>query len=120
MDLEQIRSSRTTMILRFSVPSIIAMMLTAFITIADGYFMGNYVGKEGIAAVNLGLPIIYLYLGVGLMVSIGGAAIAGLRGSGKMQSDISADDRSDCMLFRIAQLHPVFLLFADAFHPPCG
>ncbi len=24
----------------------------------------SYVGKEGIAAVNLGLPVIYLYLGI--------------------------------------------------------
>ncbi len=93
MDLEQIKSSRTTMILRFSVPSIIAMLLTSFITIADGYFMGNYVGKEGIAAVNLGLPIIYLYLGVGLMVSIGGAAIAGM--------SLGSGDREKCnQIFR--------------------
>lgn len=75
MDLTQIKQDRTKMILKFSVPSIIAMVLTALITIADGFFMGNYVGKEGIAAVNLGLPIIYLYLGTGLMVSIGEAAV---------------------------------------------
>lgn len=78
MELEQIKSSTSKMILQFSVPSIIAMMLTSFITIADGFFMGNYVGKEAIAAVNLGLPIVYLYLGVGLMVSIGGVAMAGM------------------------------------------
>lgn len=78
MDLKLIKENCTGMIFKFSIPSVIAMMLTAFITIADGYFMGNYVGKEGIAAVNLGLPVIYLYLGVGLMVSIGGVAIAGM------------------------------------------
>ncbi len=66
------------MILQFSIPSIIAMVLTSLITIADGYFTGNYVGKEGIAAINLGLPIVYLYLGLGLMVSIGGSVIAGM------------------------------------------
>jgi len=78
MDLEEIRQNRTRKILQFSVPAIISMVLTALITVADGFFMGNYVGEEGIAAVNLGLPIVYLYLGVGLMVSIGGAAIAGM------------------------------------------
>lgn len=83
MDLEQIKSSRTKMILQFTIPSVISMILTSLITIADGFFMGNYVGKEGIAAVNLGLPIIYLYLGIGLMISIGGVAIAGMSlGSG--------------------------------------
>lgn len=83
MDLEDIRQNQTRRILQFSVPAVIAMVLTAFITVADGFFMGNYVGKEGIAAVNLGLPIVYLYLGMGLMVSIGGVAIAGMAlGSG--------------------------------------
>lgn len=86
MNLEEIRQNQTQKILQFSVPAIISMVLTALITVADGFFMGNYVGKEGIAAVNLGLPIVYLYLGVGLMVSVGGVAIAGmLLGSGDGQ-----------------------------------
>ena len=83
MNLEQLKQDTTKMIWQFSIPAIISMVLTSLITIADGFFIGNYVGKEGIAAVNLGLPIIYLYLGVGLMVSIGGVAIAGMAlGSG--------------------------------------
>lgn len=87
MNLEEIRQNRTKKILQFSVPAIISMVLTAFVTVADGFFMGNYVGSEGIAAVNLGLPIVYLYLGVGLMISIGGAAIAGMAlGSGDRES----------------------------------
>ena len=73
MDLGEIKENPGGMIRKFSIPAIVSMMLTAFVTIADGFFMGNYVGKEGIAAVNLGLPIVYLYLGVGLMISIGGA-----------------------------------------------
>lgn len=87
MDLEQMKKNRTKMILQFSIPALVSMLLTSFVTIADGFFIGNYVGKEGIAAVNLGLPIIYLYLGVGLMVSIGGVAIAGMAlGSGDRES----------------------------------
>ena len=78
MDLDKMKHSTTKMILQFAVPSIIGMVLTSFITVADGFFIGNYVGKEGIAAVNLGLPVIYLFLGIGLMVSVGGVAIAGM------------------------------------------
>ena len=87
MDLERIRQNTTGMILQFSIPAIIAMVLTSLITVVDGYFIGNYVGEQGIAAVNLGLPVIYLFLSVGLMVSVGGVAIAGMSlGAG----DISA------------------------------
>ncbi len=78
MNLEQMKQDTARMIWQFSIPSIISMILTSMVTVADGFFIGNYVGKEGIAAVNLGLPIIYLYLGVGLMVSIGGVSIAGM------------------------------------------
>ncbi len=78
MDLETIRTNKAGTILRFAIPSIIAMILTSLITVADGFFIGNYVGAEGIAAVNLGLPIVYVFLGVGLMISVGGMAIAGM------------------------------------------
>lgn len=78
MNLEQMKQDTAKMIWQFSIPAIISMILTSLVAIADGFFIGNYVGKEGIAAVNLGLPVIYLYLGVGLMVSIGGVAIAGM------------------------------------------
>ncbi len=78
MDLEKIRQNTTGTILQFSVPAIIAMVLTSLITVVDGFFIGNYIGEEGIAAVNLGLPVIYLFLSIGLMVSVGGVAIAGM------------------------------------------
>lgn len=78
MNLESIRNKTVQTILQFSIPSIIAMVMTSLITIVDGFFIGNYVGKEGLAAVNLGLPILYVYLGVGLMFSVGGIAIAGM------------------------------------------
>lgn len=83
MNLESIKNNRVKTILQFSIPSIIAMVLTSLITVVDGFFIGNYVGSEGLAAVNLGLPIIYLYLAVGLMVSVGGVAIAGIALGGK-------------------------------------
>ena len=86
MDLEKIKKSKVQVILQFSIPSIIAMLLTSLVTVADGYFMGNYVGSEGLAAVNLGLPIVYLYLAVGLMFAIGGMAISGiLLGAGETE-----------------------------------
>ena len=49
----------------------------AVITITDGYFTGNYVGDSALAAINLGLPILYLYLGTGLCVGVGGSVISG-------------------------------------------
>lgn len=86
MDLEQIKKHRVGVLLQFAIPSIIAMILTSLITVVDGFFIGNYVGTEGMAAVNLGLPIVYLYLALGLMLAVGSVALAGMAmGSGDIK-----------------------------------
>lgn len=74
------------MILQFSIPSIIAMLLQTAVTITDGFYTGNYVGEQALAAINLGLPILYFYLGAGLCVGVGGSVICGrLLGEGQKQ-----------------------------------
>lgn len=78
MNVDLIRANRTRAILAFSIPAIISMVLTSLINVADGFFMGNFIHKDAIAAVNLGLPIIYLFLATGLMVSVGGSVLAGM------------------------------------------
>ncbi len=78
MELKKIQENKFGTILQFSIPAIISMILTALITVTDGYFAGNYIEKNAIAAINLGLPIVYLYLGLGLMLAVGGSVIAGI------------------------------------------
>ena len=68
--------SRIKTILYFSLPSILSMLLSTSITITDGYFIGNYVGGKALAAINLGLPILYIFLGTGLSIGVGGSVIS--------------------------------------------
>ena len=77
MEMTQIKQNKLKMILQFSIPSIIAMLLQTVITITDGFYTGNYVGEQALAAINLGLPVLYFYLGVGLCVGVGGSVICG-------------------------------------------
>ena len=77
MDIEIIRLQKLRTLLRFAIPSVIAMVLTSLINIVDGLFVGHGIGEDGIAAINLGLPIVYLFLGIGLMFGVGGISIAG-------------------------------------------
>lgn len=77
MDIIKIKENKLKTILQFSIPSIIAMLLQTAITITDGYFTGNYVGENALAAINLGLPILYFYLGIGLCIGVGGNVICG-------------------------------------------
>ena len=50
MDIRQLKENKLKTILQFSIPSIIAMLLQTVITITDGYFRGNYVGDNALAA----------------------------------------------------------------------
>ena len=47
----------SSLILRFSVPSIIAMLVSAVYNIADQLFIGNAVGTLGNAATNIAFPL---------------------------------------------------------------
>ena len=78
LELQNIRQHKIAHILQFSIPSIIGMLLTSLVAINDGFFTGNYVGPDGLAAINLGLPILYFYLAIGLVFGVGGSTIAGL------------------------------------------
>lgn len=57
----------------YSVPAIIGMLLTSGIIIVDGLFIGNFIGETGLAAVNLTLPLLYLFLGAAIMTGVGGS-----------------------------------------------
>lgn len=60
----------------YSIPCIIGMFLTSFITVVDGMFIGNKLGGHGLAAVNLTLPVLYLLLGITIMIGLGGMTLA--------------------------------------------
>ena len=59
-------------------PTLFGMIFTALITIADGVFVGNKVGPDGIAAVNIIAPIWMVATGIGLMLGIGASVVAGM------------------------------------------
>lgn len=102
MNMKEIKENKLKMILGFSIPSIIAMLLQTVITITDGYFTGNYVGENALAAINLGLPILYFYLGAGLCIGVGGSVICGrLFGAKETESAIDIRKITNRILFVI-------------------
>lgn len=65
------------------LPSIGMVLITSIYSIVDGFFVSNYAGKSGFAAINLLWPSIMVMGGLGLMVgSGGGALVAKVKGEG--------------------------------------
>ncbi len=62
---------------RYVIPSIGMMLLTSLYYVVDGYFVSNYVGKIGFAAVNLLIPTLVIPSAFAFMLSAGGAALVG-------------------------------------------
>lgn len=62
--------------LDYSIPCIIGMFLTSFIIIVDGFFIGSKIGENGLAAVNLTLPVLYVLLAITMMIGVGGVTLA--------------------------------------------
>lgn len=115
MDIRQLKENKLKTILQFSIPSIIAMLLQTVITITDGYFTGNYVGDNALAAINLGLPILYVYLGAGLCVDVGGSVISGrLLGAKKRRkaSEVFSQTMVTAVVIGVILSLAVFVLFS--------
>lgn len=68
------------------LPSIGMVLITSIYSIVDGFFVANYAGKTGFAAINLTFPAIMMIGSLGLMIGTGGAAlVAKIKGEGYPQ-----------------------------------
>lgn len=73
-------------IVRSVLPSIAMVLVTSVYSIVDGFFVANFAGKSGFAAINLTFPVIMMIGSLGLMIgSGGGALVAKLKGEGYSQ-----------------------------------
>lgn len=64
----------STLLLRFAIPSIIAMLVSALYNMVDQFFIGRSVGMLGNAATNVAFPLVMICTAIALMCGVGGAA----------------------------------------------
>lgn len=60
------------------IPTLLGMVLSATINIADGIFVGRGVGSDALAAVNIVAPFFMLATGIGLMFGVGASIVASI------------------------------------------
>lgn len=65
----------TKKLIRFTLPSIMMMVITSVYGIVDGFFVSNFAGKSAFAAVNLIIPFLMVLSTVGFMFGTGGSAL---------------------------------------------
>jgi len=67
-----------TLFKRIFFPTVLGMLSLSAVTVIDGIFVGHGVGSDGIAAVNICIPLLMILTGVGLMVGMGSSVVASI------------------------------------------
>lgn len=63
--------------IRYSFLSVLGMLAISSAGVVDGYFVGNFVGSRGLAAINIVMPLFSLLFGIALCFGIGGSVMSG-------------------------------------------
>lgn len=72
-------SSLRSLLIQYCTPAIIAMLVTGLQGMIDGMYVGNVIGPNGMASVNLSIPFVQVIIGLTMIVSIGGQSHIGIK-----------------------------------------
>ena len=91
------------------IPTVLGMVFSAVFVITDGIFVGQGIGSDALAAVNITAPLFLISTGIGLMFGVGASVVASIHLSqGKLktariynpQIQISAESETKRSIFR--------------------
>lgn len=67
------------LILKFSIPAIIGMLVNALYNVVDRIFVGQGVGSAGLAAISIGFPVMLIIMAFGMLIGLGSTALISIR-----------------------------------------
>lgn len=73
--LDLTKDSTRKLFFHYLLPSISATLVTSIYILADSIMIGKGVGPDGIAALNIVLPLFTLFFGTGLLFGVGGSVL---------------------------------------------
>ena len=68
----------STLFKSFFIPTLFGMLSMCAVTAMEGIFVGHGIGSDGIAAVNICVPLLMVFTGIGLMCGIGSSVISSI------------------------------------------
>lgn len=72
---------------KYFIPTLLGMLGMSAVTAIDGIFVGQGVGSDGIAAVNISIPLLMIFTGTGLMIGVGCSVVASIQSArGKIRT----------------------------------
>lgn len=86
--------------IKFSIPAIVSMTVTGLQTIIDGIFLGNFVGANAMASINMAAPFVSLIFGFIMIITIGGMSSIG-RDLGAGNVERAQSSFNTCQVFLV-------------------
>lgn len=70
-----------SLIFKYSTPAIVGMVISSLYNFVDRIFIGNSpdLGKDGLAGITIGFPIMLILMSVGILFGIGGSTLFSIR-----------------------------------------
>jgi putative MATE family efflux protein len=68
-----------SLLLKFSIPAIVGMLVNALYNVVDRIFIGWGVGSLGIAGITIGFPIMIVMMAFGMLIGIGATSLISIR-----------------------------------------
>ena len=90
-----------SLLIKFSVPAMIGMMVNALYNVVDRIFIGRGVGNLGIAGITVGFPIMIILMAFGMLVGIGANSLISIR-LGEKKKDEAEHIMANAMVLLIA------------------
>ncbi|MEA4900117.1 MATE family efflux transporter [Desulfitobacterium sp.] len=105
------------LLLEFSIPAIIGMLVMAFYVIIGRIFVGQGVGSIALAAVTVAQPIMTIMMAFGVLIGIGATALASIRMGEQKYKEVEEIAGNATLLLIILPLviAVIYYLFSDTF-----
>lgn len=103
------------MILKYSIPAAISLLITAIYNIVDRIFVGNFNGTSALAGLSICFPLSYMMMAFGLTCSAGGSSLFSLfagKGERKNRNRSFGNSLLLAVIFEIL-LSVLLLIFED-------
>lgn len=105
------------LILKFSLPAAISLLITAIYNIVDRIFVGNVNGTSALAGLSICFPLSYMMMAFGLTCSAGGSTLFSVFAGKKEQENMDYSFGTAFILVIVFELllTAALLVFADPF-----
>ncbi|WP_427340810.1 MATE family efflux transporter [Caloranaerobacter sp. DY30410] len=82
--------SVSKLFLNYLIPAVLGMLIMSLHIVIDGIFVGRGIGSDGLAAVNIVVPLYSIFEAIGIFIGLGGATVASIKfGEGKNEEGSS-------------------------------